>query len=805
MTRSRLTKCVALSVLAATAAPAGAQATTAAKVHTSARLVDGSGQHVLRTGRLRVRVFAPRGTRLAVSALITRGSSSLSLAREKRVRVGRRRSALVSLKLVSSGRNSLRADVANCRRARVRVLLRTLARATRSVPSFTGRLSGGGGCRPTHGGGLFGVSGVHGPEAAFRVGAATVDFAPPARGALASDPSDCAPAAVFPGKRLFAFMEPYIDQKKSGHYDLGDPYVDCNGNGRWDGNYIGGGNGTPRYYTTVADAPGARAFVVSNGSKTIAVEVLDHEGAFNVYLKRIRDTVAAHGVHLDGIFISSTHDESAPDTLGLYGENDPTGTAPAASSVNNYWADFMVARSARAIEQAAGALRPAKIRYSEAIEPGNLGQCWSSYPFVDNQRMPVLQAFDSATGAPIVTLASVSQHTESLGFNDGTEQLNKEKLWLSADWPFFFRQALEQRYGGVAIEMAGSVGSVETPHVYPGAVSRTPQAFQNPGHPAGCRTLFNPAGTAVPLGYTQETQALGEQLAGAVQQALGNATVSRTGDIWGERRDVCIPITNTFFKLIGIPGIFASRPSYAGNCAVQGPLAPNGTTAGTEVQTQVAAFRIGDGEFISLPGEVFPFTYFRSFLGPDDMPFPQYGLPAWPLPHMHAPYRFFNGLAEDMIGYIFPKGNGIGVPGEDPTNPTGAGKDRFDCGHSDDSEAASSDAADLLGGPLVGILDAHGGAAEAVSTGRYVLPNGKLSRDPRGGPVLKCSGVGQTSYSPAGAAIAVSIPGVGIVRPAAWMSLSGLPQWHPDRDTRGWFSADGARHWLEVFPAVNAP
>src|SRR5205807_3171289 len=123
----------------------------------------------------------------------------------------------------------------------------------------------------------------------------------------------------------------------------------------------------------------------------------------------------------------------------------------------NYWADFMVARSAQAIEHAAAALRPAKIRYSEAIEPGNLRQCWSSYPFVDNQRMPVLQAFDSATGAPIVTLASVSQHTESLGFNGGSDQLDKEKLWLSADWPFFFRRALEQRYGGVAIEIAGPV------------------------------------------------------------------------------------------------------------------------------------------------------------------------------------------------------------------------------------------------------------------------------------------------------------------------------------------------------------
>ena len=58
-----------------------------------------------------------------------------------------------------------------------------------------------------------------------------------------------------------------------------------------------------------------------------------------------------------------------------------------------------------------------------------------------------------------------------------------------------------------------------------------------------------------------------------------------------------------------------------------------------------------------MPGEVFPFTYLRSFLGPDDMPNPQYPLPPWVVPHMHAPYRFVDGLAEDMLGYIFPRGN----------------------------------------------------------------------------------------------------------------------------------------------------
>jgi hypothetical protein len=38
-----------------------------------------------------------------------------------------------------------------------------------------------------------------------------------------------------------------------------------------------------------------------------------------------------------------------------------------------------------------------------------------------------------------------------------------------------------------------------------------------------------------------------------------------------------------------------------------------------------------------------------------------------------------------------------------------------------------------------------------------------------------------------------------VVRPALWMSLSGLPQRRPDRDTRGYFDARGRRVWLDVF------
>jgi hypothetical protein len=628
--------------------------------------------------------------------------------------------------------------------------------------------------------------------APFEVGAAVADYTPPPFGELDNDPANCRPTdpGIYTGARAWAFMEPYSDSNADGHYSEGEPFLDCNANGRWDGNFLGGGSDAPRFYTHVLDPVGARAFVVSNGQRKYAIEVLDHEGLFNTYMDRIRQKVAADGYNLDDIFISSTHDESAPDSLGLYGVD------PVTSSVNDYWTSYLVDKSARAIEDAYDALRPATVRYAVAQEPQNMRQCWSSYPFVDDMRMPVLQAVD-AQGNPIVTLGNVSQHAETLGFNPDQD----EKVGISSDWPHFFRTSLEQRYGGVAIEMAGSVGSVESPQVFTDPISGTPQQFFSAGHPAGCRTIFNPNGSEIPLGYHQETRAFGQQLADAVSQALdGSAETSQSTELWSARRDVCVPLTNQLFAAAATAGVFAHRSGYTDNCTVEVPPAPNGSTSGNEIKSGVAAYRIGDGEFITEPGEVFPFTYLRSFLGPNDMPFPQYDLPPWPLPHMHAPYRFQEGLGEDMIGYIFPRGNGVGVPGEDPNNPSADSTDRFGCGHSDDSESASSQTGDLVGNALVDALDSQGLPHERIMTGRYVLPDGSLSRDPLGRPVIKCDV--DTTYQPAGPATAVFVPGEGVVAPATWMSLDGRPETAPDRNTRGYFDAAGKRVWLDVWPDV---
>ncbi len=644
---------------------------------------------------------------------------------------------------------------------------------------------------------------VHGPAARFRVGAAVTDFSPPLAGhAAGGDAANCKSPAAFNGARLFAFEEPYVDLQRSGHFDPGDPYTDCNGNGRWDGNLLGGGDNTPRFYDHIADPVTARALVVAGRHGAIAVEVVDQEGFFNIYQQQIRDRVRADGYRLSNIFISATHDESAPDSLGLGGVTQLT------SGVNNYWVKYMVARSVQAIERAYRAMRPATVRYTEVLEPANVRQCWSSYPFVDDQHIPVLQAVD-LHGRTIATLASVSQHAETLGFNGGTPALDAQQRWVSSDWIHFFRSSLEQRLGGVGIEMAGSVGSVESPEVYAQQISRTPQQFIDASHPAGCRTLFkvgaqtDTAGALhTPIGYTGETRVFGEQIAAQVIGALRSGAYynSRSAVLWGARSNICVPLGNALFAFGSSLGVFANRPGYNADCTQAMPVAANGTTSGTALRSQVAAFRIGDGEFISLPGEVFPFTFLRGFLGPQDMPISSDPLPPWLIPHMHAPFRFIDGLAEDMVGYIFPTGNAVGVP--TPSNLNPPDRDRFGCGHSDDSEAASAQTADIVGAGLVPLLDRQGGRPETIVRGRYVLGDGTLSRDPLGGPEVKCN-TQLTFIAAPKPAVAVRLASGRVVRPRAWMSLSGLPQTVPDRDTRGYFDAAGRRVWLDVFPDLT--
>src|SRR5438128_7709001 len=315
---------------------------------------------------------------------------------------------------------------------------------------------------------------------------------------------------------------------------------------------------------------------------------------------------------------------------------------------------YAIQKAAEAIVDAYRARKSATIRYAETTQPSDFLTCWSSYPYVRASKIPILQAV-SSTGAVIATLFDYGIHAETLGFNGGSQldsngsTLEQEKYWLSADWPYWARQALEARYGGVAVEMAGAVGSVETPKVFAGGtVSADPTGMNDPGHPAGCRTIFSTTGAPVPLGYFQETRAVGEGVADQVIAALdSSARTSTSNVIRFDRTTFFVPIDNALFIGAGLGQVFPRRPFYvngvevpqasavaADPTSVAGTDTPAPDANGFAAKTSLVAYQIGDGEFISTPGEQFPIGYVRGFQGPQDMPYPNDPISAWVTPHM---------------------------------------------------------------------------------------------------------------------------------------------------------------------------
>src|SRR5205085_557938 len=113
-------------------------------------------------------------------------------------------------------------------------------------------------------------------------------------------------------------------------------------------------------------------------------------------------------------------------------------------------------------------------------------------------------------------------------------------------------------------------------------------------------------------------------------------------------------LDNGLFQLAGTLGVFTYKRVYRDG--VLQPQAPNGAESGNQVLTSVGWYTIGDAQFVTAPGEVFPFTYEHSFGGPaQDAVAEKAADPAWVVAHMNARWRFIEGLGEDMLGYIFPR------------------------------------------------------------------------------------------------------------------------------------------------------
>src|SRR5206468_7130589 len=129
----------------------------------------------------------------------------------------------------------------------------------------------------------------------------------------------------------FAFGEASRDVQGFGHFEYPDPFCDADHNGRWDGIYISGG--VDHVAQQVHDPIDARAIALSDGRRTVVVVSVVAQGIHETYTHRMRDRAKALRPGIDELIVSSNHNESSPDTVGIYGAPSVADTAGARSGI----------------------------------------------------------------------------------------------------------------------------------------------------------------------------------------------------------------------------------------------------------------------------------------------------------------------------------------------------------------------------------------------------------------------------------------------------------------------------------------
>lgn len=384
-----------------------------------------------------------------------------------------------------------------------------------------------------------------------------------------------------------------------------------------------------RHATGVHDDTWARGVVLESRGKKIALFVLDTIGYFNNEIQAIRSLVDP-ALGLDSITVTSTHVHEGPDTMGLWGPDELT------TGVDLGYLDFVNQSVADCIAEANAALEPAEIKFAtgstagtslpphtDLVADGEVLQAMTiPYLLVDpenpfnpappgsgpivvqgdpgeiiNSSVPAFQIRKRGGGSVMATLVNFASHPESLGSGNHL---------ITSDFPHFMREAIESRYGGMAIYMSADLGVLQGPLDV---------------------DVAGPNGQPLPRRTFQMAQAIGEKLADRAAIALDGETQWDAAPPIDTRSSgsVSVLVQNGFFVIAGLQGVFGRRGF---------DTAPDGKRY---ITSEVNALRIGSANIAVTPNELDPQIGDR-----------------YRARMTKAQHRFLAGLGNDEIGYQMP-------------------------------------------------------------------------------------------------------------------------------------------------------
>ena len=440
----------------------------------------------------------------------------------------------------------------------------------------------------------------------------------------------------------------FVDSNGDGEYNDrdGDTFTDTNGNEDLDAVWIAG-YGSSRPAVDVHDPLEGRIVALRQNNTTIVWIAADLVGFFYDYIQevqaRLDPTTAAE---VDLLMVSATHTHQGPDTVGIW------GTSLTESGLDLDYLDFIFDQLADGVADAVADLREAHATFGAiAVEdPDGSTRAYvgdGRDPVIIDTTLNVMRLFEPTSGETIATVVIFASHAE---FMDSDNNL------LSADYPYFLREAVESGdttglagIGGVCLFVNGSVGGQIGPH---DVVPR------------------DRAGNEVHGDNYARAQAVGESYAEFALKALatesGAVTVEQP-DLFFRTRHVYATIENQLYQAAWRLGIF-NRELHNFN-----PEAFIDDTNTPQVRTELVYLRVGPASMVSIPGELHPEVFIGCYDGSctGNVPIidPNNSLPpdlskAPGPPYLRdlleadgSRFQWSLGLTQDELGYIMPDYN----------------------------------------------------------------------------------------------------------------------------------------------------
>lgn len=427
-------------------------------------------------------------------------------------------------------------------------------------------------------------------------------------------------------------LETWTDLDQDGNYDEGEPFVDQDGDGRFDPVWLAGFSlGRPA--TGVHDPIWARVLTLRKGDLQVAIVALDLVGFFHDDVIAVRQAVRARNLGVDHVLVASTHQHEGPDTMGLWGASlASTGRNPA-------YVDLVVKQIADAVEEAVRSEAPGTITVAR-------GEASS---FVADSREPLV--IDAGVTAVEMKGSTGDVRAHLVVWGNHPEALAADNTLITSDYPHYLRGQLESAHpGSTTVFLAGSLGGL-----------------MNPLRVTGCPKMDGTAGCD--NGSFEKARYIGEGAADAALAALGaaGAVVDEDPAMALRRSSAVLPVANLAFAgafQLGLLSRTVFSPSGRPLSAreLENLDLATAVEGGLLLQTEVDVIQLGPIQFLGMPGEIYPELWLE---GPDGNSLAERPAGAdYPdaeiLPPLSSllppsPFRTIINQANDSLGYVIPK------------------------------------------------------------------------------------------------------------------------------------------------------